>query len=95
VQTAKLRNILSAKFCQERLLQTVADPDIQLGGPILCFLVSDVYFFVGGRPKSIAKLDEGPWSDEPLLDPPLSEEAVLCTFPVERQPHLIAGIAGK
>ena len=39
----------------------VADPDIQLGRvSLICFSVCHVNFFVGGGPKSIAKLgDQG------------------------------------
>ena len=37
----------------------LADPDIRIGGNLICFPVSDVYFFFGGGPKSIAKLVEG------------------------------------
>ena|SRR6218665_1427463 len=33
---------------------------------LICFSVSHVYFFIGGGPKSIAKLD-GAWPDLPLL----------------------------
>jgi len=29
----------------------VANPDIRHGGNLICFPVSHVYFFVGGRPK--------------------------------------------
>src|SRR6218665_1884681 len=35
------------------------------GEPISCFPVSHANFFVGGGPKSIAKLDAGPWLDFP------------------------------
>jgi len=49
----------------------VADPDIRLGGNLICFPVSRVYFFVGGGPKSLAKLDGGPWPDYPLGPPPV------------------------
>ena len=41
----------------------VVDPDIPLGDNLICFTVSHIYFFVGGGPKSIAKLDGGPWPD--------------------------------
>jgi len=49
----------------------VADPDIGIGaiscggsrhsdrGNVICFPLSNVYFFVGGRPKYIANLDGG------------------------------------
>jgi len=33
--------------------------DIRLGGDLICFPVSHVYFFVGGRPTSLAKLNGG------------------------------------
>ena len=49
----------------------MADPDIGIGaiscggsrhsdrGNVICFPLSNVYFFVGGRPKYIANLDGG------------------------------------
>lgn len=38
---------------------------------LLCFLVFHIYFVVGWRPKSIAKLDGGAMAGFLLLDPPL------------------------
>ena len=50
-------------------LHAVVDPDIR-GENSICFPVSHVYFFVGGGPKSIAKLHGGMAAFSPL-DPPL------------------------
>lgn len=53
------------------LVVVVVDLNIGLkGSNLICFLVCYVYFF-GGDPKSIAKLDEGPWPDFPPLHPPM------------------------
>ena len=51
------------------------DPDIWLEwhgsrysakrGNLICFPVSHVYSFVGGRPNSIAKLNGDPWPEFP------------------------------
>jgi len=48
------------------------DPDIRLAGGAnwICFSVSHVYFFIGGVPKSISKLD-GVHGQIFPLDPPL------------------------
>src|SRR6218665_2877952 len=47
----------------------VADPEIWLGGSnLICFPVSHICFFVGGRPKSIAKLDGGAMARFSSLD---------------------------
>jgi len=37
----------------------VADPHIRLGWQFNMFPVSHIYFFFGGGPKSMAKLDNG------------------------------------
>jgi len=53
-------------------LETVADPDIRLGGTIEN--VSQYLTFISslkGEEKFIAKLDGGPWPDLHPLDPPL------------------------
>jgi len=61
----------------------VADPDIRLcddggfrhsagaGGNLICFPVSDVYFFVGWGSKSIAKRDGERHDRSCPLDPPM------------------------
>jgi len=55
-------------------MTSVADPDIRLGGgQFNMFPVSQVYFFLGGKPKSIAKLDGGHGRIFPSLDPPLND----------------------
>ena len=50
----------------------------RLGGAnVICFPVSHAYFFVGRGPKSIAKLDRGPWPHfVPSPDPPLSSRPI-------------------
>src|SRR6218665_2966347 len=46
----------------------VSDPDIRLGGNLICFPISHVYFFVGGPVYSQAGWGHGRISH---LDPPL------------------------